>query len=172
MISKENLYNLMKALIKVPGVSGTPSEVPVAGAIKDLVMEIPYFRAHPENVRLVPVAKDHLGRSIVTAYMELAPESKETVILTGHYDVVDVEEYGSLKDYAFDLDEINAKISELPMDDDSRKDLESGKWIFGRGTADMKFGHALCIELMRHFDEETKKAAEAGDKPPIVFKRF
>jgi arginine utilization protein RocB len=167
MILKENLYNLMKALIKVPGVSGTPSEVPVAGAIKDLVMEISYFKAHPENVKLVPVEKDHLGRSIVTAYMELAPESKETVILTGHYDVVDVEEYGSLKDYAFDLDEINARISELPMDDDSRKDLESGKWIFGRGTADMKFGHALCIELMRHFDEETKKAAEAGDKPPL-----
>ena len=89
--TKENLYNIMKDLIKVPGVSGTPSEVPVADAIKDLVMEIPYFREHPENVKLVPVEKDRLGRSIVTAYMELAPESKETVILTGHYDVVDVD---------------------------------------------------------------------------------
>ena len=167
MISKENLYNLMKALIKVPGVSGTPSEVPVADAIKDMVMEIPYFKEHPENVKLVPVKKDHLGRSIVAAYVELAPETKDTVILTGHYDVVDVEEYGSLKEYAFDLDEINARIQELPMDDDSRKDLASGEWIFGRGTADMKFGHALCIELMRHFDEETRKAAESGAEPPL-----
>ena len=92
---------------------------------------------------------------------------EDTVILTGHYDVVDVEEYGSLKEYAFDLDEINARIQELPMDDDSRKDLASGEWIFGRGTADMKFGHALCIELMRHFDEEARKAAESGAEPPL-----
>lgn len=167
MIKKENIYDNMKFLVKVPGISGTPSEAQVADSIADLLMEIPYFNEHEENVKLIPVKGDPLGRSIVTAYMELSPENPDVIILTGHYDVVDVEEYGSLKEQAFDLDEINAKIHQLPMDEDSRKDLESGKWIFGRGTADMKFGHALCLELLRHFDEETKKAAAEGSRPPL-----
>ena len=42
----------------------------------------------------------------------------------------------------------------MPLDKDSRKDFESGEWLFGRGTADMKYGLALCIELLRHFSED------------------
>ena len=157
MIDKVRMYDNMKRVVGVPGVSGTPAEKETAYKIQELLLEIPYFQQHREKVKLVPVADDSLGRSIVTAYLQCCPESRKTVILTGHYDVVDVEEYGNLKGIAYNTEEITRRIGELPLDEDSLRDLESGEWIFGRGTADMKFGHALCLELLRYFSEEGRE---------------
>lgn len=154
MIDKNRIYDNMKRLIEVPGVSGTDQEVQGAYKIREILYEIPYFQSHEENVKMVPIEEDPFDRCIVTAYVECCPKSKKTVILTGHYDVVDVEEFGHLQDKAYNVEEITKCINEMPLDDDSRKDYESGEWLFGRGTADMKFGHALCIELLRHFSEE------------------
>ncbi|MBV1821731.1 M20/M25/M40 family metallo-hydrolase, partial [Bacteroidales bacterium MSK.15.36] len=50
---------------------------------------------------------------------------------------------------AFNPIELKKRIKELPLDKDAINDLESGDYIFGRGTADMKFGLALHIELLR-----------------------
>ncbi len=40
------------------------------------------------------------------------------------------------------------------LDQDSKKDLDSNEWIFGRGTADMKYGLALYIELIRELSKD------------------
>lgn len=154
MIDKNRIYDNMKRLIEVRGISGTDEEVKAAHKIQEILYEIPYFQQHREKVKMVPIEEDPFERCIVTAYAECCPKSKKTVILTGHYDVVDVEEFGHLKDKAYNVEEITKCINEMPLDEDSQKDYESEKWIFGRGTADMKFGHALCIELLRHFSEE------------------
>ncbi|MGI6211489.1 MAG: M20/M25/M40 family metallo-hydrolase [Anaerovoracaceae bacterium] len=154
MIDKNRIYENLKRLIEVPSISGTEDEIKGAYKIRDLLMEIPYFQEHPENVKLVPLVNDPLERSIVTAYLERNPENPATVILTGHYDVVDVEEYGGLKADAFDVEKISKEVGSLALDEDAQKDLESGEWIWGRGTADMKFGHAMCLELLRYFSEE------------------
>lgn len=154
MINKENIYNNLLRLVEVPSVSGTIEEVKAAYKIEELLYEIPYFNMHRENVRMIPIEGDPFGRCIVTAYLDLEPDCPETVILTGHYDVVDVEEYGHLMDKAYNVEEITKCINHMPLDEDSRRDFESGEWLFGRGTADMKYGHALCIELLRHFSEE------------------
>lgn len=154
MIDKKRMYDAMVKMVEAPSVSGTPDEMTATYAIEEILRDIPYFKSHPENVMRVPVENDPLDREIVAAYMELAPGNPNTIILTGHYDVVDVEEYGYLQDAAFKVEEITKRIGELPMDEVSRADLESGEWIFGRGTADMKIGHALAMELMRHYDQE------------------
>ena len=52
------------------------------------------------------------------------------------------------------MDAITARIGELPVSEECRQDYESGDWLFGRGSADMKFGHALIIELLRHYGED------------------
>lgn len=154
MINKENIYNNLLRLVEVPSISGTIGEVKAAYRIEELLYEIPYFSLHRENVRLIPIEGDPFDRCIVTAYLDLEPDCPETVILTGHYDVVDVEEYGHLMDKAYNVEEITKCIDQMPLDKDSRKDFESGEWLFGRGTADMKYGLALCIELLRHFSED------------------
>lgn len=153
MIEKERMYRNMKRLVEVPGISGTASETAVPARIVELLTEIPYFAENPDKIRLIPLENDPLDRVIVTAFLQLRPENPATVILTGHYDVVDVEEYGHLQDIAFDVEEITRRITEMPVDEDTLRDAESGEWLFGRGTADMKYGHALCNELLRYYAE-------------------
>lgn len=154
MISKDRIYENLERLVAVPSVSGTVNEDLGAVKLEEMLYEIPYFAEHRENVKLVPLENDVLGRRIVTAYLECCPESKKVVLLVGHYDVVDVEEFGHLKKEAYDIEIITRRINELPMDEETRKDYESGEWYFGRGTADMKIGHALSLELLRHYSEE------------------
>lgn len=96
MIDKNRIYENMKRLVAVPGVSGTEEERKTAEELEKMLFEIPYFQTHRENVKLLPVKDDILNRSIVTAYLECCPQSRKVIILTGHYDVVDVEEFGHL----------------------------------------------------------------------------
>ena len=154
MFDKDRMYKNMLRMVAVPSVSGTEDEKLGADKIEELLYEIPYFAEHRENVSQVPLVDDPLGRSIVTAYLECAPQSKKVVILTGHYDVVDVDEFGEYGREAFDPEAITPLMERFPMDEDTRKDWESGEWIFGRGTADMKVGHALCLELLRYYSEK------------------
>ena len=154
MINKKRMYDALNRMVKSPSISGTKAENEVTYVIEEILRENPYFQAHPDHVLRVPIEGDPLGRHLIGAYMELAPGNPDTIILTGHYDVVDVDEYGPLQDAAFDMEKITAEIGQLHMDDVSRADLESGEWIFGRGTADMKIGHALSMELMQHYAEE------------------
>lgn len=153
MIDQNLLYKNLERLVEVPSISGTKDEVLAAYKIRDLLMEIPYFKENPDNVMLVPMEGDPFNRVIAAAYLECAPGNPDTVILTGHYDVVDIEEYGGLKDIAYNIPEITKRISELPLTDEVKADWESGDWYFGRGVLDMKYGHALSIELLRHYAE-------------------
>lgn len=154
MIDRKRMYEAMERMVKAPSISGTKEENGVTYVMEELLYEIPYFQEHKEHVMRVPVKEDPLGRDLIAAYLELNPDCPDTVILTGHHDVVDVDEYGPLQDVAFDVKTITQRIGELPMDEESRRDYESGQWYFGRGTADMKIGHALSIELLRHYAEE------------------
>lgn len=153
MIDKANIRRNLSRLMAAKSISGTADEIQGAEVILDMLHELDYFKAHSENIFTVPVAGDPLGRYIVAALM-CGSAAGDTIILTGHYDVVDADEYAQLKDIAFDMDAITARIGELPMSEECRQDHESGDWLFGRGSADMKFGHALIIELLRHYGED------------------
>lgn len=153
MINKANIRRNLSRLMAAKSISGTAEEIQGAEVILDMLHELDYFKAHSENIFTVPVEGDPLGRYIVGALM-CGSTAGDTIILTGHYDVVDADEYAQLKDIAFDMDAITARIGELPMNEECRHDYESGDWLFGRGSADMKFGHALIIELLRHYGED------------------
>lgn len=153
MIDKANIRRNLSRLMAAKSISGTSDEIQGAEVILDMLRELDYFKAHSENIFTVPVAGDPLGRYIVAALM-CGNAAGDTIILTGHYDVVDADEYAQLKGIAFDIDAITARIGELPMSEECRQDHESGDWLFGRGSADMKFGHALIIELLRHYGED------------------
>ena len=154
MVSKENISAWLDELVRTPSVSGTEDEN--LGALKayEIIGRLPYFQNNPENLKLIPVENDNLNRNVVSAFVPAAREVRDTIIITGHYDVVGVEEYGHLAQIAFDIKEITKRVRELSLDGDSIKDLESGDWLFGRGAGDMKYGIALCIEALRYFSEE------------------
>ncbi|OAA83851.1 M20/M25/M40 family metallo-hydrolase [Clostridium ljungdahlii] len=154
MSFKKNVYDTMRELISVPSISGTKEECTAAEKIYEKILEIPYFKDNPENLGIEQIEDDPLGRSFVWAVVNGKENSPNSFILSGHLDVVGVEEFGHLKSMAFDVDECTKRISELNLDEDALEDFKSGDWIFGRGTADMKFGVALNMELLREFSKE------------------
>lgn len=153
MILQEKIYNTLKELVSVPSVSGTEGEKLISQKIHNVLSEISYFKENKNNFGLGEIEGDSLGRKFVWALVNGKYESKDTIILTGHIDVVEVEEYGQLKDIAFNVEECTKRINELTLDKEALIDLKSGKWIFGRGTADMKSGIAIDIEVIREFSE-------------------
>lgn len=146
---EDSIYKTLKRLVYVPSISGTESESLAAEKIFEILMEMPYFKANKNLVKLNKIEGDKCNRCFVTAMLNGKGESKRTVILTGHFDVVGIEEFSNLKKYAFDMDEFTKRVGEINLNIEARNDLESGDWIFGRGTADMKYGIALDIEILR-----------------------
>lgn len=144
----EGIFKLMLELVSVPSISATPGEIKMARMIYGKLEELPYFKNHPDYLKLLPINNDPLERQVVFALVKAGPSVKKTIILTGHYDVVAVEGYGALKEYAFDPVEYTRRLSKEKLPEDAAKDLESGNYIFGRGVSDMKCGLAIEMALL------------------------
>jgi len=153
MALKDKIYETLKQLVAVPSISSTEGEKRAAEKIYEIIGGIPYFQANKGMHGFEIIEGDPVGRAFVWAVAEGAAEAADTVILTAHLDVVDIEGYGHLQSVAFDMEECTRRIGELDLDGEARRDLESGKWIFGRGTADIKSGIASFIEILRELAE-------------------
>ncbi len=107
---EEKVYEYLKRLVSVPGISDTDEERKTAEAIREILAEQPYFRAYPENFGTVEIPGDARKRPLVYGLVRGNKKSERTIILTGHYDVVSVEDYGQLKPLAFSMDELKAEL--------------------------------------------------------------
>ena len=141
----ERIRSILTDLVKIRSLSASPDgENRAARFIADTLS-----RSLPaEDVSLVPIPGDELGRTFVLARVRAWPETDRTIILTGHFDVVGAEGYGFLEDVAFDPDACTKRIGERDIPDEARRDLDSGAYLFGRGVADMKFGIALEMAFL------------------------
>ena len=127
------------------------------------------------------IAKDAAGRSNVFALKR--GSSRRTIVLTGHFDVVSVEDYGPLQDLAFDPESLLAasiqrlkNTGENPL---ALADYESGAFLPGRGLLDMKAGLAAGLAAMEAYqgeatlvflgvaDEEEKSAGARAAVPQL-----
>ena len=52
---EEKVYEYLKRLVSVPGISDTDEERKTAEAIREILAEQPYFRAYPENFGTVEI---------------------------------------------------------------------------------------------------------------------
>jgi arginine utilization protein RocB len=99
---------------------------------------------------------DSFGRSNVFALKR--GRSSRTIVLTGHFDVVPIENYGSLQGLAFEpLTLLPAAIARLKATGENPKalaDFESGEFLPGRGLLDMKAGLAAGLAAMEAYQGE------------------
>ena len=114
--------------------------------LKGKLGELSYFQKHPYYLKSHEV---DLGRSFVSALYK-HPESVDTIVLISHFDTVQTEEYGALEHLAFQPEELTRRLLDHPslVPESVRKDLQSGDYLFGRGTMDMKMGLALHMQLI------------------------
>jgi arginine utilization protein RocB len=134
---------IMRDLVAVQSDTGTSMEIAVADKILETIREDAYFKAHPDLCGAYQ-GGDALGRPVVWALKK--GSGSRTLIISGHYDCVEIESYGSLKKHALDPDRLKELMLAEPGEDPQlNMDLQSADWVFGRGTADMKGGLAAGL---------------------------
>ncbi|HOO63607.1 MAG TPA: M20/M25/M40 family metallo-hydrolase [Synergistaceae bacterium] len=154
------VYKLLLQLVAIPSVSpGASEENRIARFLYDWFGKLPYFREHPEDLRLLPVEGDPLERHIVFALVRASNKTAKTVLLTGHMDVVNTDVYGPLKETAFQAEACTEAMKNQPLSEEARKDLDSGEWLFGRGVSDMKSGVASASLLLARASENPEELA-------------
>ena len=151
---ENDLYSLLVQLVSIPGVSMSREENRTAEYIRSRLSELEYFQKNPSHLRFLPAKGDPLERKAVAALVKTGRSTKKTVIVTGHFDVVDAEAYGPLKHLAFSPEELSKRVGELEISPEAREDLASGDYLFGRGVSDMKAGIALEMCLLGEVSRE------------------
>ncbi|MEB2628467.1 M20/M25/M40 family metallo-hydrolase [Peribacillus frigoritolerans] len=142
----ETLRALLCELVSWESRTLTPGERTFPYKVQEKLRELDYFKRNPAHLSL---HEADLGRNFVNAFYK-HPDSKETVVLISHFDTVHTEEYGDLETLAFQPEELTKKLHDRKEDlpEEARIDLESGKYLFGRGTMDMKMGLALHMAII------------------------
>ncbi|MCK1991218.1 M20/M25/M40 family metallo-hydrolase [Peribacillus muralis] len=142
----ETLRALLCELVSWESTTLSEGECTFPFKVQEKLGELDFFKKNPDNLSLHGV---DLGRHFVNALYK-HPEAEETIVLISHFDTVQTEEYGDLEVLAFQPEQLTSKLHERKDDlpEEARIDLESGKYLFGRGTMDMKMGLALHMALI------------------------
>lgn len=153
MLPEEKIEAITKSLVALNSINGTLGEGKKADYIKDMIKSFPYFQENPSHVWEQAIPEDPYGRKNIFAFIEGNGESLNTVIYHAHLDTVGIEDFGPLKDIAFDSDRLAEYFSNYEFDRDVQRDARSGEWMFGRGSVDMQSGIAVHLANLLHFSE-------------------
>lgn len=151
-IAKE-MERLTVELVNVKSVNGTAGEVEIADKIESILRSYSYFQKHPQQVWTKTVDNDLLERKSVLALLKSEEPSDKTILLHAHTDTVTIDDFGSLKELATRPYELMERLKEADLLPDVRADLESGDWLFGRGSVDMKSGAAAHLLVLKYLSE-------------------
>ena len=171
----ERAREIALKLTSWPSVTGSSDEAQFALQLAD-------FISGCDRVWIEPILGDAAARSNVFALKRGL--SKSAVVLTGHFDVVPIDNYGDLKDLAFDVEKLlPALITKLKASAENAKalaDFESGAFLPGRGLLDMKAGLAAGLAAIENYhgdasilfvavcDEEDRSAGARAAAPRLA----
>lgn len=146
--SREEILKIFYPYAAVRSESGTSAENLAGDFFRSHISENPYFARNPGQFGRRALPDDPFGRGVEWALVR--GSGNRTVVLMHHFDVVEIEDFGKLKPLAFDPEHLPTALSEMAGDlgAEVREDLESGRYIFGRGSADMKAGGAIQMALI------------------------
>ncbi len=154
MNRQEKLEELLIQLVKVRSVVNSSGENDIIDFIEDYLHDWEYFRTHPEQIVRIPSEGDPLGRSSLLVCVS-GQEADNTVVLLGHTDTVEVDDYGPLADFATTPDQLKdvLRSGQRNLYPQAQIDLESDNFLWGRGTLDMKVGVANELLLLKRLAE-------------------
>ncbi len=145
-------------LTEVQSVVDSSGEVEVSEKVFEIMSNMDYWKKHPDYLYYVPVKNDPINRKVVVAILKGEKKiSHKTVVFIGHTDTVGISDYGVLQEYATKPYELTEKFKEINLPKEAKEDLESGKYMFGRGLLDMKAGDASIMALMEDISENIEE---------------
>ena len=148
-VIKKTLYDY----VKIPSFTDTEGELLVEPFFTELMESYPYFKEHNDHFGIYKIPGDHLNRSVCWAMVRGAGD--DTICMVHHYDVVGVEDFKTLKDYALLPDELHKMLEKNKdmLSLEAREDLESGEFLFCKGGCDMKAGGSIQFTLLREYGD-------------------
>lgn len=150
----DDVKQLTKDLVRIPSIVKTSGEADCARAIHDYYRNLPYFQDYPEQLLLQQTTNDEIERyNVIGLVRGTGGNSNRTVILMSHFDTVGVDDFGVLKEHAFNPDALPSLLRQLNLGNDVNDDIDSGDYMFGRGALDMKSGVAGHMVLVKHMTE-------------------
>ncbi|MDY9920218.1 MAG: M20/M25/M40 family metallo-hydrolase [Synergistota bacterium] len=161
MSKRDKLLKMIEELVSIPSVTESKNESLPGIWIKERLENLPYFIEKKDHLIWVETpleGSDEKLHSLV-ARVDASVPTERTVLLIGHYDVVDVRVYGEMAKDSFDVKKITGLLN---------KDNEDV--IYGRGTMDMKCGIALELDIIEEFAQNRElydvniAAAFVGDE--------
>lgn len=148
-------------LVKIRSVNKAPGEeTRLAEFIFDYYKDLPYFKERPQQLIMQKTLDDVVSRHNTIAYVKGTKEggSPQTVILMGHFDTVGIEDFSDFSDYATRPKELPEILrANFKLSDEVLRDIDSGKYLFGRGALDMKSGIALQMLIMEYFSRHPQE---------------
>ncbi len=148
---EKDILDILAKYITIPSYTNTKSERLVEQFLLNYCKTQPYYEANPDYYGLYKIENDPHNRRVF--WNMVRGTGSETIVFIHHYDVVEIDDYGRFKPYAFTPDELIENLRQIKekFDEEIRNDIDSGDYIFGRGTADMKGGGAIQLALMKQY---------------------
>lgn len=144
--SPEQLRSLLCELVSWESRTHSEGERTFPHKLIKKLQENEYYKSNPNFLSLHEADP---GRNLVTALYK-HPNATDTVVLISHFDTVQTEEYGDLENLAYQPELLTKELHNRKNDlkEEARIDLESGQYLFGRGTMDMKLGIVVHMSMI------------------------
>uniref|UniRef100_UPI0026347C4F M20/M25/M40 family metallo-hydrolase n=1 Tax=uncultured Brachyspira sp. TaxID=221953 RepID=UPI0026347C4F len=146
---------ILENLMKTKSLSYSEGENEASEFIYNYLSKIEYFSNNKEYLIRYKIDNDVYNREIICAIV--MGNNNNTLILSGHFDVVGIEEFGDFKDNAFDINKIEDNLKTLDLSENNKKDLYSKEWIYGRGSCDMKGGLSASMAILEEYSKQENK---------------
>lgn len=150
---KKSVEKLTEDMVNIESIVKGGNETALAEYVYEYYGNLDYFKNHPDQLIIQKTKYDEYDRHSTIALLKGEGDSNKTIVLMGHTDTVGVDDYGTIKEYAFNPKELPEKLKTLNIDEDTLKDIESGEYMFGRGALDMKSGIAGHMAIIKYFTE-------------------
>lgn len=138
---KKTLYEF----VSIQSDTGTKLEKNLEKYLLEFISQLSCFK-EKKDFGTYRLNQDRLDREVVWALLKR--DSDDTIILLNHHDVVDSYDYGEIKSFAYEPDTLRDKLKVFNLPQDVIRDISSGEWIFGRGSADMKAGIVIQLAVL------------------------
>lgn len=145
------IVTLAKWLISIPSISTSKGESVIMNAIYTGIADFDYFKANPDHLFLIS-HDDQINSSIISLVKASTP-TNDTIILLCNADTTNLENYGSLKSYAYKSDDILNKLLSLNLSENLKNSLNSEDNLFGHGVLESKGACATFLMLLKSFSD-------------------
>lgn len=147
---KQEVTTLAKWLVSIPSVSTTKGESIIMHAILNGINDFNYFKNRKDNIFVIN-HDDGINTSVIALVLASNP-TPDTTIMLCNPDTSNLENYGSLKPFAFRSDDMIRKLATLNVSKAVQNDLNDNN-VFGLGIFESKAACAAFLVTLKNYSD-------------------